>query len=239
MPKSSQILAMDAETNEETNNPRTVCMDTILSMISKVESRFRAADRTMVLDNISPLERTPLSSNCSRTPDQASTNKQSSRKSFDFEGLEEAVGARKVSSRKYASAGPTMAVEYKNLPRRSDVANLMESLFKKGYDSDGEVAPYTTINQMELEELEKVCDISVGRDATAGVVNNLPVSSTPASPNVGGNNTDEEDNVFIIQEQQLKKLKRSHYRSDDSVRPITTELRGVEGNPNAGCSSLV
>jgi len=115
----------------------------------------------------------------------------------------------------------------------------MESLLEKGYDSDREVAPYTTINQMELEELEKVCDISVGRDATAGVVNNLPVSSTTASPNVGGNNTDEEDNVFIIQEQHLKKLKRSHYRSDDSVRPITTKLRSVEGNPNAGCSSLV
>ena len=113
-------------------------MDVISSIIIKVQSRFRAAERTMVTDNVSPLSRTPLSSNCSNTPDKGNNNNESVPKRLNFYGLQETVGAWKRGPKK----NNIVEVQYKNLPVRADGSDAMESLFEQGYDSDGEIAPY-------------------------------------------------------------------------------------------------
>ena len=114
---------------EEQLSPRSVCMDVIFSIISKEQSRFCAAERTMVTDNVSPLSRTPLSNNYSNTPDKGNNNNEYVPKRFNFDGLQETVGAQKRGPKK----NTIVEVQYKNLPLRADGADAMESLFEQGY----------------------------------------------------------------------------------------------------------
>ena len=106
---------MDEDAHKENNHRRSVCTDVLQFIILKVESRFRTLNRTVVIDIISPLDKTPLSSNFSGTPDQVNVSTQPARKSFNFEGLEETLGSRKVRAPNYF----TFHVEIlrQNIPR--------------------------------------------------------------------------------------------------------------------------
>ena len=85
---------------------------------------------------------------------------------------------------------------------------VMEALYEKGYDSDGELAPYmTTNNILDYEELETSCDVRVGSEPeTAHNTSNMPGLRDTE------NNVDE-DLLELMENAAIMKLKVDELRT--------------------------
>ena len=156
----------------------------------------------MASDGVSLLNKTPLSSNCSGTPEILIGTQPPGLKRINFERcLDGQIDQNVETFNSPTDMSAKQKIEhYRKLPSRTDGSDNMESLFEQGYDSDGERAPYLNYRDMDLEDLEKSCDVRVGEEppATGEDINNSP---TPES------SEDPENEFVLIEESKLKKLK--------------------------------
>ena len=159
-------------TNEE-KNVRQQVAEVLKSLVLAVKGRFHAGNGTMASDGVSPLNKTPLSSNCSGTPEILIGTQPPGLKRINFERcLDGQIDQNLETFTSPTDMSAKRKIEhYRKLPSRTDGSDNMESLFEQGYDSDGERAPYLNCRDMDLEELEKSCDVRVGEEppATGGI----------------------------------------------------------------------
>ena len=154
---------MDAQHSTVVASVRKAVGEVLSSLISKVESRDRARKMAFAYDARSPLDGTPRTSNTS-TLEQPFI-------SVDTPALKK-IQFGKSSSSNFPKKNS--APIFKNLTTRTDGADVMESLFEQGYDSDGQPAPYLNVNAADLEELEETCDVPLGDEQTPNITNNSP-----------------------------------------------------------------
>ena len=201
-PKEQQftpkLFIMSKNNPNQQVNAQDEVKDVLGSLICKVESRFCAFNRAMAETAVLFKDKTPLSSNCSGTPEQYFEPHPPGMKRLNFSRCLQVQNPTKVNApdSNPAPAQRRNISEFRNLPQRKDGCDKLETLFENGYDSDGEQAPYQLLMSDYLEELENACDIRAGCEP--------PNNNTQTGSDDIAEQEETNDNFVLIPESALK-----------------------------------